>query len=117
MQVEMSIFFDSIHIAAMLFGCMVLLSGCSGISTVRQPKRGMPLEEFWDAFDWKDLAPAEQKLWGLLGWNKASWQGDTDEPASEGQPWRKLSNEERHAAIQLGYDKRYWDRLLRRKKN
>ncbi len=116
MPVDMSNLSDLMDIAVMVSGCMVLLSGRSVISTVRCPENGMALEEFWDAFDWKELAPVEQKLWGLLGWNKASWQGHAEEPISEGLSWRELSSEERDAALQLGYDKRSWDRLLRRRR-
>ncbi|MCI5211116.1 MAG: hypothetical protein D3910_20550 [Candidatus Electrothrix sp. ATG2] len=116
MPVGMSNLSCFVDIAVIVSGCMVFLSGRSVISTVRCPEDGMELEESWDAFDWKELKPAEQMLWRLLGWNVASWQGHAEEPISEGLSWRELSREERDAAMQLGYEKRYWDRLLRRKK-
>ena len=77
-------------------------------SEVRQPAEGEDLEAFWDEFDWTDLTPAEQALWGLLGWDEASWQGEADEPASESKAWSELTNEQRSAAEQLGYDETYW---------
>ncbi|MFP4345495.1 MAG: hypothetical protein ACLFU8_12440 [Anaerolineales bacterium] len=88
--------------------------GCSprpDASDVRVPKAAEDLEAFWDAFDWSDLTTAEQELWGVLGWNEASWQGEADEPASESKDWSALTAEEQRAAQQLGYDQAYWDSL------
>lgn len=101
----------------LLMGIVGLLFGCTSSampaqpdpSEVRQPAEGEDLEIFWDAFDWSELTPAEQELWGALGWDEASWQGDADEPASESKDWSELSEEEQRAAEQLGYDQAYWD--------
>jgi hypothetical protein len=76
----------------------------SDMTEVRQPETGGELEEFWDSFDWAELTPAEQALWGILGWDEASWQGEAEEPASEDKDWAELSDAERAAAEQLGYD-------------
>lgn len=120
MRTTMSKLSGVMYLSTILLIGMGLLLGC-GIasapdeqvtSEVRQPVEGDNLEAFWDEFDWTDLTPAEQALWGLLGWDEASWQGETDEPASESKDWSELTNEERSAAEQLGYDETYWDSLL-----
>jgi hypothetical protein len=95
--------------AALLLG---LLLGCTGqpdTPEVRRPASGEDLEAFWDAFDWSELTPTEQELWGVLGWDEASWQGEADEPASEEMDWSELSADQQRAAEQLGYDQAYWD--------
>jgi hypothetical protein len=100
-----------------IYLCTILLL-CAGLwgcsagpqdTEVRQPEAGEDLEAFWDAFDWSDLTSAEQELWGTLGWDEASWQGEADEPASESKDWSELSASEQQAAEQLGYDPAYWD--------
>lgn len=98
---------------------MGLLLGCSNSSTpdeqdtseIRQPVEGEDLGAFWYEFDWTDLTPAEQTLWGVLGWDEASWQGEADEPASDSKDWSELTDKERSAAEQLGYDEKYWHSL------
>jgi len=98
-----------------LVGILLLSAGMLGCSPrpeasdVRRPQAGDDLEAFWDAFDWSDLTAAEQELWGVLGWDEASWQGEADEPASESKDWSELNTEEQRAAEQLGYDQDYWD--------
>ena len=96
----------------LLFGCTTssLGSNQGNASKIRQPEGSS--EAFWDALEWTMLTPAEQTLWKKLGWNKASWQGKTEEPVSESKTWGELTNEERIAAKQLGYDEQSWNTLL-----
>ncbi len=104
-------------LVVLLIGILGLFLSCTGPATpaqpdasdVRQPEEGESLEAFWDAFDWSELTPAEQELWGVLGWDETSWQGEADEPISESKDWSELSEEEQRAAEQLGYDQAYWD--------
>ena len=91
-----------------LLGSICILSACAA-PKIRQPQYRDTPESFWDAFDWEDLAPAEKALWERLGWDEASWEGYADEPISEGKLWRELTDEERGAAEQLGYNRVYWD--------
>ena len=119
MRTKMSKLSDVVCLSTILLIGMGLLLSCGTAPApdkqdtpeVRQPVEGGDLEAFWDGFDWTDLTPAEQALWGLLGWDEASWQGEADEPASESKAWSELTNEERSAAEQLGYDETYWDSL------
>lgn len=109
----MSLLMVLLSCTGMLSGCASHLSGQSGQQTeVRQPAAGESLEDFWNAFDWKDLSAEERKLWGVLGWDEASWQEETEAPASEGKFWTELNEDERNAARELGYKAVYWDHLL-----
>ena len=96
-------------VAMLLFGCASPSATQSPTATenVRQP-RGNP-ESFWNKFYWSDLTPAEQELWGKLGWDKDSWDGKALSPSSENMDWSELTSEERNAAKQLGYNRVYWD--------
>jgi hypothetical protein len=76
---------------------------------IRQPGNDEDVDAFWDQFNWDELTTAEQDLWGILGWDEASWQGEADEPASESKAWSELSNDELDAAGQLGYDEASWN--------
>lgn len=66
-------------------------------------------EAFWDALAWDDLNPAEQNLWGILGWNADNWDGDGAAPASEGKNWADLTDVEQFTATRLGYLQTTWD--------
>jgi hypothetical protein len=74
---------------------------------VCQPK-GNP-ESFWNKLNWSDLAPAEQELWGKLGWDKDSRDGKAPVPPSEKTVWGELNTQQRKAAEQLGYTHFYRD--------
>ena len=119
MRTTMSKLSGVMYLSKILLIGMGLLLGCGipsapdeqDTSEVRQPVQDEDLEAFWDEFDWTDLTPAEQALWGVLGWDEASWQGEADEPVSESKDWSELTDEERSAAEQLGYDETYWDSL------
>jgi hypothetical protein len=63
----------------------------------------------WDELSWTDMNSAEQKLWKVLGWNESSWEEDTDPPDSNDKYWEELTTEERKAAEELGYTRKYWD--------
>ena len=56
---------------------------------------------FWDEFDWGDLTCGEQALWRVLGWDMASWQGETQYPVSEFKTWRDITEREQAAAVLL----------------
>jgi hypothetical protein len=97
-------------VAMLLFGCASPPSATQSspaTANVRQPE-GNP-EAFWNKFSWSDLTPAEQELWGKLGWGKDSWAGTAPPPLTEDTEWSELSSEERKSATQLGYDRFYWD--------
>ena len=64
---------------------------------------------FWEQFDWDEFNAAEQRLWGILGWNEASWDGDANGVASESKSWNELTEDEQVAAEQLGYTQASWD--------
>ncbi len=106
-----------IFLSTFLLICLGLLHGCDSPSSpdeqdtsdVRQPAEGQDLEAFWNQFDWSELNSAEKALWGVLGWDEASWDGMAAEPASESKAWSELTEEERIAAEQLGYNGTYWD--------
>ena len=100
--------------AAILLCVAALLSGCGDSSTspdtpegVRQP--GGDVNDFWDQFGWSDLSSDERALWEALGWDEASWQGETAAPASEEKEWSELTDAERAAAERLGYDEAQWN--------
>ncbi|MEG4243571.1 hypothetical protein QUA51_12765 [Microcoleus sp. Pol10_D6] len=42
-------------------------------------------------------------------WNEASWEEETDAPDSNDKYWQDLTQNERTAAAQLGYDQASWD--------
>jgi hypothetical protein len=75
--------------------------------TVRVPP-GDPTT-FWDEMGWVDLTKAEQALWGVLGWNGDSWEGEAKKPPSEDKYWKQLNDAERAACEKLSYTKRTWD--------
>jgi hypothetical protein len=94
---------DALMIAKYDAGLLDALCG------LRQPY-DEDIEAFWDRFDWEELCPPEQTLWGVLGWNEANWnEDDPTVPASESKRWAELTNEEQDAATQLGYDEASWN--------
>jgi len=66
-------------------------------------------ETFWNGLDWADLYPAEQNLWGVLGWTQENWDGDGAAPASEEMNWSDLGEAEQFAATKLGYTEATWN--------
>ena len=106
-----------IYLSTMLLLVSMLLFGCDStpsvtqsspaIANVRQPT-GNP-ETFWRKLNWSDLTPAEQNLWGKLGWGKDSWAGKAPPPPTEDLEWGELGSKKRKAAEQLGYSRFYWD--------
>jgi hypothetical protein len=75
-------------------------------SDVRKPTGDV--DEFWDEFDWDDLSPGEQELFGVLGWDQEGWDDDGEVPADD-KDWEELSPKEQAALTALGYDEEYWD--------
>ena len=67
------------------------------------------VEDIWNSLDRPKMTPAEQILWGKLGWNQDSWEGKAQVPDSENKKWKELSDEERDIAKKLGYDEKSWD--------
>lgn len=65
--------------------------------------------ETWEDVSWDDMNDVEQGLWAKLGWNKSSWEEDTDAPAADDKDWDDLSSSERGALEQLGYTQASWD--------
>ena len=63
----------------------------------------------WDAMSWSSFSQQEKEAWGILGWNRASWEEETRAPQSDGKYWRDLSATERLAAQALGYSQATWD--------
>jgi hypothetical protein len=77
------------------------------MATIREVK-GNP-NQVWDDLSWTDINEAEQALWGNLGWNKDSWEEETEPPESDDKYWEDLSTQEQEAAKKLGYTKESWD--------
>jgi len=86
---------------ALLFGCAS--SGKMDADSVRTDIA------VWEEAGWEDMTAAEQALWGKLGWDADSWEGEAKQPASEDLYWKQLSADEQAAATALGYTKATWD--------
>jgi len=86
---------------ALLFGCAT--SGKMDADSVRTDIA------VWEEAGWEDMTAAEQALWGKLGWDADSWEGEAKQPASEDLYWKQLSADEQAAATALGYTKATWD--------
>lgn len=63
----------------------------------------------WEDVSWSEMNPAEQGLWGILGWDESSWEEDTDPPESDDCGWEDLSEKQQTALTQLGYTQALWD--------
>jgi hypothetical protein len=64
----------------------------------------------WETQDWDDLTEAERQAFQILGWSRATWDGDNEDAASaSGKDWSKLTPKERNAAQSLGYSAQDWD--------
>ena len=64
----------------------------------------------WDTQDWDDLSDAERQAFQILGWSRATWDGDNEDAASaSGKAWSNLTAKERKAAQSLGYSAQDWD--------
>jgi hypothetical protein len=87
--------------AALLFGCAT--SGKTDADSVRTDIA------MWEEVGWEDMTAAEQALWGKLGWDADSWEGEAKQPASEDKYWNSLNADEQAAATALGYTKANWD--------
>jgi hypothetical protein len=55
---------------------------------------------------WDDMDHDTQLLWRVLGWTAATWDQC---PQDQMKCWGDLSDEQRKAATELGYDNRLWD--------
>lgn len=95
----------------LLFGCACFKSGTCDAGEVTLDPNLVRSDNiaFWEEAGWADMTAAEQALWGDLGWNEASWEGDEKMPASEDKYWKQLTDKERAAAEKLGYTKASWD--------
>jgi hypothetical protein len=64
----------------------------------------------WETQDWDDLTDAERQAFQVLGWSRATWDGDNEDAASaSGKAWSRLTPRERTAAQSLGYNAQDWD--------
>jgi hypothetical protein len=64
----------------------------------------------WDTQDWDDLSNAEREAFQILGWSRATWDGDNEGAVSSSRKgWSELSPKERKAAQSLGYSAQDWD--------
>ena len=55
------------------------------------------------------MSDEDKKLWGILGWSQASWEGEDEIPESAEKLWEDITSEEQSAATQLGYTQEKWD--------
>ena len=76
-------------------------------------------KENWDNddYEWKDLNSLRKKEWVILGWNELNWNKSNLLPESEYKIWIDLSEEEKIAATNLGYNKDIWDEDFKLWKN
>ena len=64
----------------------------------------------WETQDWDDLTDAERQAFQIIGWSRATWDGDNEDAASASRKeWSALTPEERNAAQSLGYSAQDWD--------
>lgn len=64
----------------------------------------------WETQDWDELSTAERQAFQILGWSRATWDGDNDGAVSSSKKdWSELSPKERKAAQSLGYSAQDWD--------
>eukprot|EP00960_Hanusia_phi_P051453 760812-Hanusia_phi.AAC.8 len=63
----------------------------------------------WDVYDWDSLPQGYKQHWEVLGFNRASWNGNIPEPRTTSMRWSELSAAERNSASALGYNQRMWD--------
>jgi hypothetical protein len=64
----------------------------------------------WETQDWDDLSNAEREAFQVLGWSRATWDGDNEGAASASKKeWSQLTPKERKAAQSLGYSAQDWD--------
>lgn len=65
---------------------------------------------FWGQISWEEMSAEEQRLWAVLGWTEANWEGDpSGYPVSEELDWASLTVAEQNAAGAFGFDQRSWD--------
>ena len=99
-------------VASMLTAFVVGCGDDDDDDDVRQPT-GSDVHAFWNQFSWNQLSPAEQQLWGILGWEEANWDGDETQsvpvPASDSKSWDELTEDERSAAEDLGHSEADWN--------
>jgi len=62
----------------------------------------------WETLSWRDLSGQEQELWTLLGWQQDQWDRN-DAPASSNKVWNDLNQQERSAALNLGFSEGIWN--------
>lgn len=64
----------------------------------------------WETQDWDDLSNAEREAFQILGWSRATWDGDNEGAVSSSRKgWSELTPKERKAAQSLGYSAQDWD--------
>lgn len=87
---------------------------------------------YWDQYDWDYMDRADRELWRKLGWNKFSWHGQSNPPASRNQSWAEVTQsnsdiyddhgqivgnvtgkQKLEALFELGFDQAKWDQAHR----
>jgi hypothetical protein len=64
----------------------------------------------WETQDWDDLTDAERQPFQILGWSRATWDGENEDAVSSSKKgWSELTPKERKAAQSLGYSAQDWD--------
>jgi hypothetical protein len=64
------------------------------------------------ALDWDAMDATHQTSYATLGWTKAMWDDDVDEPDSEDSYWDDLTSDQLAAAQTLCYSQQMWDDVL-----
>merc|ERR1712086_25105 len=57
---------------------------------------------------WEHLTPDIQDDYNNLGWNEDNWE-TSENVRTMGTPWNDLTDDERDAAVRIGYDSAFWD--------
>jgi len=56
--------------------------------------------------NWEDMGPSVQSSWKKLGWSQSNWGGTS---STDDKAWAQLSEEQKEAAMSLGYTNDVWD--------
>ena len=70
--------------------------------------RAWYLDQNLDRLAWEELSDVVKYCWGVLGWNEGSWAYQEPPPTTENMDWDELTEEQRVAAMSLGYREQSW---------
>jgi len=62
---------------------------------------------------WDDMPIPARRVWGLIGWNRSSWDDGATPPMSTNATWEKLGMTERLALSSLGHNRELWEGSVR----